>query len=97
MDYHLAERLRDPGFPQSGAGRHIGAPIAVVWRARDLVYAPALEELIAACGDQFGEMARRPDGSFEATACGGSLKQTGNSPTDAVARLWLTINGVREG
>ena len=56
MNYRLAEP-RDEGFPQSGGGRHIGAPTAFVWRARDLAYVPTLEELIAACGDQFGEMA----------------------------------------
>ena len=95
MNYQLAERLRDAGFPQSGGGRHIGAPTAFVWRARDLVYVPALEELIAACGDQFGEIARLRDGNFETTAAGGRLRQTGKSPTEAVARLWLAINDVR--
>jgi len=95
MDYQLAERLRDAGFPQSGAGRHIGAPTAFVWRARDLVYVPALEELITACGDQFGEMARLSDGRFEAAARGGKLSRTGKSPIEAVGRLWLAINVVR--
>jgi hypothetical protein len=74
MNYELAERLRDTGFPQSGDGRRIGAPTAFLWRARDLVYVPTLEELIAACGDEFGEMARRPDGSFEAVARGSSRR-----------------------
>ena len=58
MDHKLAEQLRDAGFPQSGEGRRIGALTAFVWRARDLVYVPTLEELLAACGDEFGEMAR---------------------------------------
>ena len=95
MNYQLAERLRDEGFPQSGGGRHIGAPTAFVWRARDLVYVPTLEELILACGDQFGAMARLEDESFEATAPADRLRQTGKSPTDAFARLWLAINDVR--
>ena len=92
MNYELAERLRDAGFPESGDGRRIGAPTAFLWRASDLVYVPTLEELIAACGDDFGEMERRPDGSFEAVARGGSLRQMGKSPTEAVARLWLVLN-----
>ena len=91
MDYQLAEQLRDADFPQSGGGRHIGTPTAFVWRPGDLVYVPTLEELIAACGDEFGEMARLPNGSFEVAACGGRLRQTGKSPTEAVARLWLAI------
>jgi hypothetical protein len=92
MNYELAEQLRDAGFPQSGHGRHIGAPSALVWRARDLVYAPTLEELISACGDQFGEIARRDDGRFDAVARGGKPKQTDTSPTGAAARLWLALN-----
>ena len=95
MYYELAERLRDAGFPQSGEGRRIGAPTAFVWRARDLVYVPSLEELVAACGEGFGEMVRLPDGSFEAVARGGRLRQTGKSPAEAVASLWLAINGAR--
>jgi hypothetical protein len=59
---------------------------------RDLVYVPTLEELIAACGEQLGEMARLSDGSFEVTARGGTVIQMGKSPTEAVARLWLVLN-----
>jgi hypothetical protein len=95
MNYELAQQLREAGFPQSGDGRRIGAPTAFLWRARDLVYVPTLEELIAACGEQLGEMARLPDGSFEAAARGGTPKQMGKSPTEAVARLWLALNGAR--
>ena len=92
MDYELAVQLRDMGFPQSGDGRRIGAPNVFVWRARDLVYVPSLEELLAACGDQFGEMARLPNGSFEAAARGGTPRQMGKSPVEVVARLWLALN-----
>ena len=96
MDYQLAEQLRSSGFPQTGGGRHIGAPTAVVWRASDLVYVPALEELIAACGDHFGEIARLLDGNFQAASRDGRLRQAGRSPTEAVARLWLAVHGVTE-
>jgi len=95
MDYELAVQLRDAGFSQSGEGRRIGAPAAFVWRARDLVYVPSLEELIAGCGDQFGEVARLSDGSYEAVACGGKPRQIGKSPTEAIARLWLALNRAR--
>jgi hypothetical protein len=92
MNYELAEQLKDAGFPQSGDGRRIGAPTAFLWRARDLVYVPTLEELIAACGDQFGEMVRLPDGSFVAVAHKGTPRQRDKSPAEAVARLWLVLN-----
>ncbi len=95
MDHKLAEQLRDAGFPQSGEGRRIGALTAFVWRARDLVYVPTLEELLAACGDEFAEMARLPDGGFEAAGRGGTPRLMGKSPAEAVARLWLALTGAR--
>ena len=94
MTYTLAEQLRDAGFPQSGDGRRIGAPTALVWRARDLVYAPTLDELLAACGGQLGQLARLTDGRFEAVARGGSPRVSGDCPTEAVARLWLALSAL---
>ena len=85
-----------PGFRKPGEAGTLGAPTAVVWRARDLVDVPALEELITACGDHLGEIARLNNGSFQAAARDGRLRQAGRSPTEAVARPWLAINGVRE-
>jgi hypothetical protein len=97
MNYELAEQLRDREFPQTGEGRRIGPPSALAWRARDLVYVPTLEELVAACGDRFGELARLPDGRFDAVARGGAKKETGNSPVEAVGRLWLALNQLPSG
>lgn len=91
MTYTLAEQLREAGLPQSGDGRRIGAPTALVWHARDLVYAPTLEELLAACVGQFGQLVRLDDGRFEAVAQGGTPHGSGDSPTEAVARLWLAL------
>ncbi len=53
MDYDLAESLMDAGFPQIGKGSLIGPPNKLVWRSGDRVYAPTLEELIEACGENF--------------------------------------------
>jgi hypothetical protein len=97
MDYELAEQLRAAGFPQTGEGRRIGPPNALAWRARDLVYVPTVEELIAACGDQFGGLARLPDGRFDVVALGGSRKELGKSLAEAVARLWLALNRLTSG
>src|SRR4051812_10164841 len=88
MDHKLAEQLREAGFPQSREGRRIGAPTAFVWRARDLVYVPSLEELITSCGDAFERMTRLPDGRFEVA---GPAIRKGESPSEAAARLWLAL------
>jgi hypothetical protein len=56
VDYELAKILMDAGFPQSGKGRLIGSPNKLVWRSDDRVYVPTLEELIEACGKNFGSL-----------------------------------------
>jgi hypothetical protein len=62
MDYELAKSLMDAGFPQIGKGRLIGSLEKLVWRSSDRVYVPTLEELIDACGDDFGSLDKRHDG-----------------------------------
>jgi len=53
MEYALAKALQDAGFPQEGAGKWVGDPASIIMRRADRIYAPTLEELIAACGDEF--------------------------------------------
>ena len=62
MDYDLAESLMDAGFPQIGKGSLIGPLDKLVWRSGDRVYAPTLEELIEACGENFGSLDKQHDG-----------------------------------
>ena len=56
MDYELAKSLMDAGFPQIGKGSLIGSLDKLVWRSGDRVYVPTLEELIEACGENFGSL-----------------------------------------
>jgi hypothetical protein len=56
MDYELAKSLMDAGFPQIGKGSLIGPLDKLVWRSGDRVYVPTLEELIEACGENFGSL-----------------------------------------
>lgn len=62
MNYELAVKLKDAGFPQ----KDVTTPILFrepdsngnveSARAIDGVYAPTLEDLIEACGDRFGKL-----------------------------------------
>jgi hypothetical protein len=64
MDYELAKKLKDAGFPQTGKGSiELGYPepkvnsytktTPIIKEPLDEVYHPTLEELIEACGDKF--------------------------------------------
>jgi hypothetical protein len=79
----------DAGFPQIGKGRLIGSPNRLVWRSGDRVYAPTLEELIEACGKNFGSLDKQHDGWLASANCDQSC--FGETSAEAVARLWLVL------
>jgi hypothetical protein len=89
VDYELAKSLMDAGFPQIGKGRLIGSPDKLVWRSGDRVYVPTLEELIDACGTNFGSLDKRHDGWLASA----NYEQScfAETPAAAVARLWLAL------
>jgi hypothetical protein len=89
MDYDLAKSLTDAVFPQIGKGSLIGPLNKLVWRSDDRVYVPSLEELIEACGENFGSL-DKPDDGWLARANGDQHCFAG-TPAEAVARLWLTL------
>lgn len=94
MNYELAKRLRDAGFPQSGNGRWIGPWDKIVWRSGDRVYVPTLEELIEACGDKFfvlnaTKTRRQPNTWYAAITDPNAIEATAATPAEAVAKVWL--------
>jgi hypothetical protein len=89
VDYELAKYLMDAGFPQIGNGRLIGSPSKLVWRSSDRVYVPTLDELIEACGVNFGSLDKQHDGWLASANCDQSC--FGGTPAEAVARLWLAL------
>lgn len=104
--YELAKQLKDAGFKQMGNGGSLmdkTCPHQGVKHngGRCLAYSPTLEELIEACGERFGNLAREEyynDGSLKhvrwVAYSDESSRDTGfgSSPEEAVANLWLELN-----
>jgi len=99
-----AKQLSDAGFPQSGgAAGHVQHPGNAAAAARSA--APTLSELIAACPKQIGSatfLLGSGQGGTRWTATyfdfrnnrivdEDTLCQSGDTPEEAVAKLWLAI------
>ena len=99
MNYDLGKQLRDAGFPQGGKGAWAFPPDAVLARTNDRVYLPTLSDLIEACGNVFHALRRSAHGrwqAFSATDREGVMEiGVGDTPDDAVARVWLTLRTKR--
>jgi hypothetical protein len=91
LSYELAKALQDAGFPQSGSGTRVAPPDVLVARRDDFAYVPTLEELIEACGDAFFAVEKAATWRAQ-SATAPVLVYRGNTPTEAVARLWLGLN-----
>ena len=101
MHHSLAKELKDAGFPQDGKNCETYAEIndsALV----EQVVRPTLSELIEACPKQLGTatfvLGSANQGQawvacyfdFGANRCA-ELNETGQTPEEAVARLWLAL------
>ena len=101
MDYSLAKELKDAGFPQNGKSRNTHSDIndsILIER----VAQPTLSELIEACPKQMGTATFVLGSANQGqawVACyfdfranrGAELNETGQTPDEAVARLWLAL------
>jgi hypothetical protein len=99
MNYDLGKQLRDAGFPQGGKGSWAFPPDAVLARANDRVYLPTLSDLIEECRDVFHALRRSVHGRWQAFSVtdreGVTETGIGDTPDDAVARVWLTLRAKR--
>jgi hypothetical protein len=107
MNYELAKQLKDAGFPQTFPdGRWYYDNLKELCQScedhgdvhTDQTHGivPTLEELIEACGEEFGSVSLIVDDSsvkrWECQKWDGSDEYECSTPLEAVARLWLALN-----
>jgi hypothetical protein len=100
LPYELAKELKDKGWPQEGLSGYIGPNGLAGYGAEHHVYSPSLSELIEACwhdSHQFRLDYVRDANRWAACTCWGNFYeddwQRGETPSIAVARLWLALQG----
>jgi hypothetical protein len=96
MNYDFAKQLIEMGFPHAwGAqGEYESYKIG-----GDFIF-PTLSELIEACGDRFGHLARQKAGDDKFYWTAYEYSKHGDfaygfhfqTPEEAVAKLWLSLN-----
>jgi len=106
MDYTLAKKLKDAGFPQLNYSCILQdiEDVAIQDKNDSSIwyYKPTLSELIDACGERFEELNKIGHGikpkwnatSYSCEECGWDGMEVGRGLTKevAVANLWLAIN-----
>lgn len=102
MNYELAKRLKDAGFPQAAddegtlhKGQYLFPDHFSLSSSRKtfnvaVAYAPTLSELIEACGDQLTTLGKV--GGLWCAYSEPALAWSGQTAKEAVANLWLALN-----
>lgn len=99
MNYELAKKLKDAGFPNSRAWLDNGAGYWV--DKGEFVYeVPTFSELIEACGDCLSHIKKYNGNWWAVSHCGhkehetdgNNIEEAAPTPEEAVARLWLALN-----
>lgn len=104
MDYELAKRLKDAGFPQGGDSDWYyldGYKEPDIRNMEDFyseeLYIPTLEELVEACGDKFSYLHQSERGWHAHSHADGTMNVygqeggDGKTPIEAVANLYLAL------
>ena len=97
MDNELAKELKEAGFPQAIHYNSGGVADYLETGANGrthIVSIPTLEELIEACGADFRLVERASYVPFLARDRQ-IVQATGESPIEAVARLWLALQAAK--
>ena len=99
MNYELAKKLKDVGFPQKDISVIVGNEdsfVADPFHLNEYFYVPSLSELIEACGNEFSRLTRNKDlmGIFWRAVSSSGIYSSiiSNTPEEAVANLWLELN-----
>jgi hypothetical protein len=96
ITYVLAKRLKVAGFPQVWPQNdemtlHDALIVSDIKnKYQGTVYYPTLSELIEACGDM-SVLVKTVGNTWTAKAEQKHLSETGKTPEEAVARLWLAL------
>jgi len=112
LSYELAKKLKDAGFPQGdlkGFRNYYSKPYQIhIYDIFDEVQGyslaattdappikvPTLSELIEACGEGFWRLIRQERGKWFADRVRTGYEAS--TPEEAVAKLWLRLNGFQE-
>lgn len=101
MNYELAKKLKEAGFPQrskqfpipSDTREYDDGTIEFPTGTPEPVHLPTLSELIEACGEGFYSLIRSPrEGLWCAYQVFERLTGLYKTPEEAVANLWLALN-----
>ena len=94
MNYDLAKKLMEAGFPQTGKGKRVAPPDTLVARRDDFVYVPTLAELLTGCGFEMITLCGK-QGERWLAMYGDKVEEAeaeGATPEEALALLWLALN-----
>lgn len=97
MNYDLALKLKNAGFPQDGKGKKItddGFTDRITSNTREWAYIPTLEELIEACGGEAKALIQQDNHTVWEYAVDGK-GEIGSTPEEAVANLYLALHEIR--
>ncbi len=95
MNYELAKKLKDAGFPQTDLSKKKYIPNPDFGgKPVEGAYIPTLSELIEACmeKDFFHSLTYLGEGEWEAEHGGIEPVGIGNTPEEAVTNLWLKLH-----
>jgi hypothetical protein len=88
LDYDLVEQLKNADFVFRDNPTSYVLDFIL---NREPLPLPALEELIRACGVEFGSLVRIDADLWRAVAANSSLEAEAPDPDEAVARFWLAL------
>ena len=93
MNYELAKKLKDAGFPQNKNALEGRDAIHINLDSFEESYIPTLSELIKECGDVCLMIGKDRTVALNATnPMESDKKGSGSIPEEAVALLWLELN-----
>jgi hypothetical protein len=92
MEYELAKKLKDSGFPQTFTGECGSGCNVSNEENTDFVYCPTLSELIEEVKKHRLKITINGFENHWSAHCSTTESASGSSPEEAVSKLWLALN-----